>query len=87
MDIGRLKSTRTIFEVVLWVALSLLFHWLIGVNWWLDCILAGIVTGNVRIGADHYMVLSEHDRALKQLQNQVSERAKTHPTLTSHPLG
>jgi hypothetical protein len=76
MDIGRLKSARTIIEVVLWIALSLLFHWLIGLGWWLDCILAGIIAANVRIGADHYVVLSEHDRALKQLQNQVSEMAK-----------
>jgi hypothetical protein len=59
----------------------LLFHWLIGVNWWLDCILAGIVAANVRIGAEHYVVLSEHDHALIQLQNQMSEMAKIAKTL------
>jgi hypothetical protein len=72
MDIGRLKSSRTMFEIVLWIALSLLFHWLIGISWWLDCIFAS----SIRIGAEHYVVLSEHDRALKQLQNRVAEMVK-----------
>ncbi len=76
MDIGRFKSGRTIFEVVLWVALSLLFHWLIGVNWWLDWILAGMIAGTARMGGDYYVIISEHERTLKQLKEQMSEITK-----------
>jgi hypothetical protein len=76
MNIGQFKSGRTIFEVVLWVALSLLFHWLIGVNWWLDCILAGMVAAGARIGGDYYVIFSEHECTLKQLKEQLSEMSK-----------
>jgi hypothetical protein len=76
MEIGRFKSGRTIFEVVLWVVLSLLFHWLIGVNWWLDCLLAAMIAGSARMGGDYYVIISEHERTLKQLKDQISEISK-----------
>ncbi len=76
MEIGRFKSGRTIFEAVLWVGLSLLFHWLIGVNWWLDCILAGMIAASARIGGDYYVIFSEHERTLKQLKEQLAEISK-----------
>jgi hypothetical protein len=76
MEIGRLKSGRTIFEVVLWVVLSLLFHWLIGVNWWLDCLLAGMIAASARMGGDYYLIFPEHERTLKQLKEQMSEISK-----------